>query len=89
MSTRAPAAGQAPALQADDAAAPRTERRLEALEIKASYAEDLLEQLNLTVYAQQQTIDRLQRELRAVVGQLQELRDGLPRGAADERPPHY
>lgn len=66
-----------------------TAERLENLEIKASFAEDLLEQLNLTVYAQQQTIDRLQRELRAVVGQLQELRDGLPRGAADERPPHY
>lgn len=70
-------------------AAAQTAERLDNLEIKASFADDLLEQLNLTVYAQQQAIERLQRELRALAGQLQELRDGLPRGAVDERPPHY
>lgn len=35
----------------------------EALEIKASFTEDLLDQLNLTIYQQQQLIDRLTHEV--------------------------
>ena len=38
--------------------------RVMELEIKASYSEDLLEQLNLTIYRQQQQIDALLTELR-------------------------
>lgn len=34
-------------------------QRLESLEIKASFTEDLLDQLNMTIYQQQQLIDRL------------------------------
>ena len=37
--------------------------RVEALEVKASYSEDLLETLNLTIYRQQQAIDLLVQEL--------------------------
>jgi SlyX protein len=33
--------------------------RVTELEIKSSYAEDLLDQLNMTIYRQQQQIDRL------------------------------
>ena len=40
------------------------ERRLTELEIKATYSDDLLEQLNALVYRQQQQIDALMRELR-------------------------
>ena len=64
------------------------DRRLEALEIKVSYTEDLLEQLNMTIYRQQQRIDGL-------VHQLTELRQQTPddaagnRTARDELPPHY
>ncbi|MCZ2102966.1 MAG: SlyX family protein [Comamonadaceae bacterium] len=66
------------------------QRRLEALEVKAAYAEDLLEQLNLTLYRQQQAMDRLQTQ----VAQLrQQLRDsggpGEQRDPRDELPPHY
>ena len=70
---------------------PTTEQlqaRVEALEIKSAYAEDLLERLNLLVYRQQQDIERLQ-------GQLSELRRQMPEGGAvarslrDELPPHY
>ena len=63
-------------------------QRLEALEIKASFTEDLLDQLNLTIYRQQQQIDGL---LRAVT----ELRQQRPEGGTgarslrDELPPHY
>ena len=34
------------------------DRRLNELEIKASFTEDLLDQLNLTIYRQQQQIQR-------------------------------
>ena len=39
------------------------QQRIEALEIKASYADDLLEDLNLTIYKQQQQIDHLSLKL--------------------------
>ena len=38
--------------------------RLEALEAKLSLAEDLLDELNKTVYRQQRQIDELQHEVR-------------------------
>lgn len=62
------------------------EDRLTELEIKASFADDLLEQLNDLVARQQQQIDALQRELIAL---RQQVRDGPSSGPVDERPPHY
>ena len=66
-----------------------TGRRLTALEIKASFAEDLLDELNLVVVRQQQQIDALIREL----AQLREQQpDGVAGNAArlaDDLPPHY
>ena len=68
---------------------PHTDERLMALEIKSSYAEDLLEQLNQLVYLQQQSIDALLAE----VGQLRrQMPEGGPSGERnlrDELPPHY
>lgn len=64
------------------------EQRITELEIKASFAEDTVEQLNAVVVRQQAQIDRLIREL-------VELRDraaaepGAARGQRDELPPHY
>jgi SlyX protein len=66
--------------------------RLDELEIKASYAEDLLEQLNLTVYRQQQQIENLQRQIDHVRKQLPErdpTQGTAQQDARDERPPHY
>lgn len=64
--------------------------RVMELEIKASYTDDLLEQLNLTIYRQQQQIDRLLDELRDLRHRVPE---GGPAGGAanlrDELPPHY
>ena len=65
------------------------ESRLNELEAKLSLAEDLLDALNRTVYRQQQQIDQLQQDVRALRQQLQ---DGAPGEAAspgDEIPPHY
>lgn len=58
--------------------------RLTQLEIKASFLEDQLEQLDAVVARQQQQIELLARELR-------QLRDQAPTpgAAGDERPPHY
>ncbi len=68
------------------------EQRLTDLEIKASFGEDLLDELNRVVVRQQDEIATLVRELR-------ELRERLPDAdsaalagglqAAQELPPHY
>jgi SlyX protein len=39
------------------------ERRLTALELKATYADDLLDELNQTIFRQQQQIESLARAL--------------------------
>jgi SlyX protein len=66
-----------------------TDQRLTELEIKASFSEDLLDQLNLVVVRQQAQIDLLIRE----VQQLREQQpDGVAGGAVrlmDDLPPHY
>ena len=67
----------------------QTEQRLSDLEIKASYTEDLLDQLNLTVYRQQQQIDDLARELLRLRQQVPEGGGAAPRNLRDELPPHY
>ncbi|NML14518.1 SlyX protein [Azohydromonas sp. G-1-1-14] len=64
-----------------------TDRRLEALEIKASFADDLLEELNRTVARQQLQIQHLQQQLRALQEQLPAA--GTTRSLHDELPPHY
>ena len=66
-----------------------TEQRLTELEIKASYADDLLDTLNQLVARQQEQIDLLLRE----VGRLRQQGgpDAAPavRNLRDELPPHY
>jgi SlyX protein len=57
--------------------------RLTELEVKASYADDLLDTLNHIVAEQQRQIDRLTRE----VGLLQA--GAAPRSLRDELPPHW
>jgi SlyX protein len=63
--------------------------RLTELEIKASFTEDLVDQLNQVIVRQQQQIDLLIRE----IGHLrQSIPDGSPgvfRSLRDELPPHY
>ena len=65
------------------------DKRLMELEIKASFTEDLLDQLNQTIYRQQQDIDRLARELVQLRLQSQDSRQGEQRNAGDDLPPHY
>jgi len=64
-------------------------QRLESLEIKASFTEDLLDQLNMTIYRQQELIDRLAQEVIQLRRQLPEGGGVAPRNLRDELPPHY
>ena len=66
-----------------------TDQRLTELEIKASFTEDLVEQLNQVVIRQQQQIDLLVRELTDLKQQQRDSGSGEFRGLRDERPPHY
>ncbi len=66
-----------------------TDQRLTELEIKASYSEDLLEQLNMTIYRQQLQIDALAHQLQKLGQQQAASHSGAPRKLRDELPPHY
>lgn len=60
------------------------------IEAKLTLSEDLLETLNITVYRQQQHIDRLQQEVRALRDQVEAASAASePRTPADDVPPHY
>ncbi len=65
------------------------EQRLVALEVKAAFAEDTLDQLNLVIYRQQQQIDRLLGELAQLRQQLPDAGEGRAVNPRDELPPHY
>jgi SlyX protein len=68
-----------------------TEERLENIETKISFQEDLLEELNKTVYQQQQKIERLETLCHSLAQHLQTLSATKNEGEmpANERPPHY
>lgn len=63
--------------------------RVTELEVKLTFAEDLLETLNRTVYRQQAQIDQLQQELRMLRQQMQQALPAEPHSLRDEIPPHY
>jgi SlyX protein len=65
------------------------EARLTELEIKASYTEDAVEQLNQVIVRQQQQIDLLLRELLHLRQQAPEPGPTPFRSLRDELPPHY
>ena len=64
--------------------------RLAELEIKVCLNEDLLDELNRTIYRQQQQLDLLQAQLRHLYGQMQANTEPVePLSLRDEIPPHY
>lgn len=67
----------------------KVESRITDLEIKISYTEDMVDELNRTIFRQQRQIDML-------IANIQELRQQMlsgntaePRNLRDEIPPHY
>jgi SlyX protein len=65
------------------------EQRLMDLEIKASFTEDLVEQLNQTIFRQQQQLDAVIRQVSQLQQQVPDGGPGAFRSLRDELPPHY
>ena len=67
------------------------EERLEALEIKASFTEELVDKLDQIIIRQQQTLDTLVTELLRLREQASSSSNNQPglRNPRDELPPHY
>ena len=66
-----------------------TDHRLTDLEIKASFNEDLLDQLNQVIIRQQQQIDALVRDVAQLRQQIPDAGSGAFSRAGDDLPPHY
>ena len=68
----------------------KLEARIAEIEAKLALSEDALDALNTVVYRQQQHIDRLERELRALRDQVEATAAAAEPGTpSDEVPPHY
>ena len=65
------------------------ESRITEIEIKLGLSEDHLEELNRTVFRQQQQIDLLQAQIRELYQLLQPAAPSEVRNPRDEIPPHY
>ena len=63
--------------------------RVTELEIKLSLAEDQIEELNRTVFRQQQKMELLQAQIRELYQLLQTQAASEPRHLRAEIPPHY
>lgn len=66
-----------------------TDTRLTDLEIKASFTEDLVEQLNQVIIRQQEQIDLLLREVSLLREHHDHAASGGPRNLRDDLPPHF
>ena len=66
-----------------------TDHRLTELEIKASFNEDLLDQLNQVIIGQQGQIDALIRTVAQLRQQMPDAGSGVFSRAGDDLPPHY
>lgn len=64
------------------------ESRITELEIKVGLGEDHLDELNRTVFRQQQQIDLMQSQVRELF-QMMQPGSPEPLGPRDEIPPHY
>ena len=66
-----------------------TDQRLTELEIKATYTEDLVEQLEQVIVRQQQQIDLLLREVAELRHPATDGGLGAARSLRDDLPPHF
>lgn len=65
------------------------EKRIIDLEVKFSFQEDLLAELNEIVTKQQFTIDKLQREMQVIQSTMESGDGAENRSLKDDIPPHY
>lgn len=64
-------------------------RRVTELEVKLSFAEDLIDALNRTVFRQQEQIDLLQAQLTELHRRMRDAESHERRDPSEEIPPHY
>ena len=67
----------------------RTEERLTALEIKASFQDELIDKLDQVIIRQQEQIDALAREVIQLRQHSRNASDMPHSSAQDNLPPHY
>ena len=65
------------------------EERIVELELRFTEQQRLLQELSDVVYAQSQTLDRLQHELAAMGQKLAAMEPGLVDATVTESPPHF
>ena len=66
------------------------EERLTALEVTVTHLERTVQELNVVVFAQQRTIDRLEKDFSMLRDQLHAVGPSLVKNQEDEEPPpHY
>jgi SlyX protein len=66
------------------------EARIEALEVRVAYQDQMIEDLNQTVIAQWKQIDSLKRQLNEMLDRVREVEDNAGGPSAPEPPPpHY
>ncbi len=65
------------------------DRRLDAMEVKLAFVDDLVEALNRTVFRQQAQIDQLVQALAALRQQVRSSGPDAARDLRDDIPPHY
>jgi SlyX protein len=66
-----------------------SDERITNIEVKLSFAEDLVEELSQTIYKQQRQIDMLIHEVRALKLQVASHLPSDGNSPRDELPPHY
>ena len=74
-----------------DSTAPMNEERLINIESKIAFQEDLIEELNKTIYQQQNKLGRLEATCEALARHIASLAEAVneSKSAVSERPPHY
>ncbi|MBO4385634.1 MAG: SlyX family protein [Treponema sp.] len=63
--------------------------RLDKLEIKLSYMEDFIQQLQDVVTSHTQTIEVLRKENKILSGKIRDMSDQLQGEIPNRKPPHY
>ena len=68
-----------------------SEERLEKIETKIAFQEDLIEELNKTIYQQQKKLERLEAKCETLAGYISSLAESVNENkpVVSERPPHY
>ena len=66
-----------------------TEDRLTAIEMKLSYMEDFVSQIQNVAVDQAKTIDKLQKEIKMMSDRIREMSNQMEGDIPNRKPPHY